>query len=270
MVDYYKLDKILEEGVDYKMPNDRFYIIEKIGTNSTNGAKLTVDGVELGELISTVAPLHKNGNNLLGMLELGDYFYVIPPSKDFKVEGSSGDKIRIVGKIGKLSPGEVLPANYATRFNEQGNKYLTYVSGSVTLAAAGGNWAADAVSEVLSLTPKTIETYKFSGYVLAELANPASAPSEGDVALRFKLDGMPLDILTSEPGHKGIDYYSMPIPTNSSSEREPFSLADMPIVVKGDHTISIEALNVSGSAIAADSGSDMTMTVYAIVEYSKA
>ena len=269
MVNYYKLDKILEQGVSYEMPNDRFYVVRAIGTNSTTGAKLVIDGVETGEVISTVAPLHKNGNNLLGPLELGDFYYVIPPGKTFYVDGASGDKLRVIGQIGVLAPGEVLPANHANRFNEQGSKYITYVTGSVQLAAAGGSWAVNAETEVYSLTPRTIETYRFAHVVLAELANPASAPSEGDVALRFYLDGTPLDILTTEPGQKGIDYYSMPIPTNTSTERTPFTLADLPIEVKGDHTFMIKAINTSGAAIAADSSNAMTMTVYAVVEYSK-
>jgi len=270
MVNYYKLDKILEQGTNYDMPNDRFYVIRKIGTNSTAGAKLVIDGVETGELISTVAPLHKNSDNLLGPLDLKDYFYVIPPGKTFYVDGSAGDKVRVIGQIGVLAPGEVLPANFANRFNEQGKKYLTYVKGTATLAAAGANWAVNAETEVYSLTPRTIETYKFSSYVLAELANPATAPAEGDVALRFYLDGTPLDILTTEPGKKGIDYYSMPIPSASAKEREAFSLADLAIEVKGDHNFKIKAINTSGGAIAADSSADMTMTVYAVVEYSKA
>lgn len=268
MVEYFKLDKILEEGVTYETPNDRFYVIKKIGTNSTSGAKLVIDGVETGELISTVAPMHKTSSNLLGPLDLGDFFYVIPPNKTFYVDGGGSDKIRIIGLIGKLAPGEGLPANYASRFTEQGKKYITYVTGTATLAAASADWAADAETEVYSLTPKTIETYLFDGVVMASLANPASTPAEGDVAIRFYLDGTPLDVLTSDPGHKGVDLYSMPAPPADSTEEEPFSLADLPIEVKGDHTFVIKALNVSGAAITAGS-SDMTMTIYAIVKYFK-
>ena len=265
MVDYYKLDKILEQGTNYEMPNDRFYIIEKIGTNSTSGAKLVIDGVETGELISTVAPLHKTSSNLLGPVDLGDYFYVIPPGKTFYVSGSSGDKVRVIGQIGVLAPGEVLPASYATRFNEQGKKYITYIQDSYSKATDEA-WAAAEEQEVISLTPKTIEEYKFSREVLALMTG--GTVNEGDFAVRFFLNGKPLDILTTDPGKLGIDILSMPSPPADTTEEEAFSLADLPIAVEGDHTFAIKVVNVSGASKSPTSGSAWSVTVTAIVEYT--
>lgn len=269
MVEYYKLDKIFVQGETYQTPNDRFYVIKKIGTNGTSATKLVIDGVETGAIVNKVAPPHKTSSNLLGLLDLGDLYYVVPPNKTFYVDGDSGVKVRAVGLIGKLAPGEAMPTNYASRFTEQGKHYLTYVTDTATLASAGGNWAADAETEVLSLTPKTVEEYVFNNVVMAIVENAASTPSEGDISVRFYLEGTPLDILTTEPGKKGVDLYSMPYPPNTAIEYEPFSLADLPIHVPGDNTFEIKVLNVSGSAIAADSGSDMTVTVTAVVEYMK-
>lgn len=268
MVEFYKLDKIVEQGTTYKMPNDRFYVIKYLGTDATSACKLVIDGVETGELIQTVAPLHRTSSNLLGPLDLGDLYYVIPPNKTFYVDGPSGAKMRLVGVIGRLAPGEGMPSEFVSRFTEQGKRYLTYVTGSATLAAAGADWAKDAETEVYSLTPKTIETYVFDNVVMASLANPASTPAEGDVAIRFFLDGTPLDILTTDPGPKGVDLYSMPAPPADSTEEIPFTLRDLPIEVRGDHTFSIKAVNTSGGAITAGT-SDMTMTIYAIVKYFK-
>ena len=124
MVEYYKLDKIFEQGTTYEMPNDRFYVIRKIGTDGSSATKLVIDGVETGEIINEIAPLHKTSSNLLGPLDLGDLFYVVPPNKTFEIDGPSGAKIRAIGLIGKLAPGEGLPANYASRFTEQGKHYL--------------------------------------------------------------------------------------------------------------------------------------------------
>jgi len=267
MVEFFKLDKIFVEGTTYELPSDRFYVIKKIGTDASSATKLVIDGVETGELITDVAPLHKTSTNLLGPLDLGDLFYVVPPQKTFYISGAPGAKMRLIGLIGKLAPGEGLPPNFASRFSEQGKHYITYVTGSATLAAAGASWAADTETEVYSLTPKTIEEYTFNNVVMASLSGYASAPSEGDVALRFFLDGSPLDILTSDPGKKGIDYYSMPKPPADTTEMEPFTLKDWAIKVVGDHTFVIKAVNTSGSAIAADAGSAMTMAIYAIVEY---
>ena len=267
MVDYYKLDKIFVQGETYELPADRFYVIKRIGTDAASAAKLVIDGVETGPIISTVAPMHKTSSNLLGPLDLGELYYVVPPEKTFEVDGPSGAKVRCIGRIGRLAPGESLPPEFAGRFTEQGKKYRTYKSASATLASAGGSWAAAAETEVLSLTPKTIEEYVFNNVVMASLSGYASAPSEGDVALRFFLDGAPLDILTTGPGRKGVDLFSCPAPPADTTEEEPFTLEDLPIKVLGDHTFVVKAVNTSGAAIAADSGSDMVIAVYMVCDY---
>jgi hypothetical protein len=269
MVDYYKLDKIFVQGATYQTPNDRFYVIKKVGTDATSDCYLKIDGVDTGAIISDVAPLHRTSSNLLGPLDLGDLYYVVPPNKTFTVEGPSGAKIRAIGLIGKLAPGEALPAQYASRFTEQGKHYLTYDTATATLAAAGANWAADAETDVYSLTPKTVEKYIFNNVVMAKVENAATAPSEGDVAIRFYLEGTPLDILTTEPGKKGIDLYSAPYPPADTTEEEPFTLKDLPIGVPGDNTFEIKFVNTSGAAIAASTAAAMTATVAVIVEYIK-
>jgi hypothetical protein len=269
MVEYFKLDKIFVQGTTYETPNDRFYVIKKIGTDAASATHLTIDGVETGDLISTVAPLHKTSSNLLGPLDLGDLFYVVPPNKTFTVDGASGAKFRCVGLIGKLAPGEAMPTNYASRFTEQGKHYLTYDTATATLAAAGASWAADAETDVYSLTPKTVEKYIANNVVMALLSNPAATPDEGDVAIRFFLEGTPLDILTTDPGKKGVDLYSCPHPPADATEEVPFTLADLAVEIPGDNTFEIKAVNTSGAAIAASATADMTLQVTLILEYIK-
>ncbi|MHC1623137.1 MAG: hypothetical protein ACXQTR_00930 [Candidatus Methanospirareceae archaeon] len=264
MVEYYKLDKIIEQGIDYQTPADRFYVIKKIGTNAAAATKLVIDGVETGEIISTIAPLHKTSSNLLGPLDLGDLYYVVPPDKTFSVSGPSGAKVRIIGQIGVLAPGEALPAQHASRFTEQGKRFVTYVQDTYS-KATDEVWAAGEEQEVISLTPKTIEEYKFNREVLASVSG--GTVSEGDFAVRFFLDGKPLDILTTGAGRLGINILSMPSPPADDTEEEAFSLADLPILVAGDHTFTIKAVNTSGASKSPASGSAWSVTVTAIVEY---
>jgi len=268
MVDYYKLDKTFVQGKTYTLPADRFYVINKIGTNATADAYLKIDGVDTGKVITDLAPLHKTTTNFLGPLSLEGLEYVVPPNKVFTVEGPSGAKVRCKGLIGRLAVGEGMPPQWASRFTEQGKRYRTYIYGVATLAAAGASWPAGASTTVLTLTPKTIEEYTLNSVVMALLENNATTVSEGSLALRFSLDGAPLDILTSDPGQLGVDYFSMPKPPAGTTELEPFTLEDKPIRVPGDHTLKIEAVNTSGAAIAAASGAAMTMKVWAIVEYA--
>ena len=266
MVEYYKLDKIFLQGVNYQAPNDRFYVIRKIGTDQTADVYLKIDGVDTGAIISGIAPLHKISSNLLGLLSLADLFYVVPPNKIFSVEGPAGAKLRAVGEIGKLAPGEALPADFASRFTDQGKHYLTYLTGTASLGTDVA-WTAGQELEILSLTPKTIEKYILNGYAGVTITGDTVA--EGDFSVRFYLEGVPLDILTSEPGKLGIDALSMPRPPADTTDEEAFSLADRKIEVLGDRTLRITAINVSGADKAPATGANWSVTLDVICEYIK-
>jgi len=269
VVKYYKLDKIFTQGTTYEMPNDRFYVIKRIGTNVTSDTKLVIDGVETGAINSEIAPIRKTSSNLLGPLDLKNLFYVVPPNKTFYVDGPSGAKVRCIGLIGVLAPGEAMPTSFAARFAEQGKHYWTYKKGSITLATAGGSWAAGDEETVLQISPKTIEKYILNRIVMAKVEGAGVEISEGMIGVRFYLEGTPLDVLTTGPGHKGIDILSMPYPPADSTEEESFTLEDLPIEVLGDHLLEIKVINVSGGAIAASDTVDMIATIAAIVEYLK-
>ncbi|MBW2675797.1 MAG: hypothetical protein JRD89_20720, partial [Deltaproteobacteria bacterium] len=145
---------------------------------------------------------------------------------------------------------------------EQGKKFITYQTGTHT-AAGAGTWEADVAYEIYSLTPKTIETFRFANVLGVTVGGATIA--EGDVGIQFKLDGRPLDILTTGPGPKGIDALSMPMPPADTTEEVAFSLASRPLEVQGDHTFSIEAINVSGGDI---SYTDLDIDFTAVVEYA--
>ena len=264
MVEYFKLDKIFTTGTTYELPADRFYVIKAIGTDASTDLKLVIDGVETGALINDVAPLHRTSSNHLGPVPLGDLFYVVPPNKSFELEGPSGAKARLVGQIGRLAAGEALPTNLASRFAEQGKHYITYVSDSYSLGTDVA-WSADTEYEIYSLTPKTIETYNFNNIMMCSVSNVTV--SEGDIAIRLYLDGTPLDILTSDAGKLGIDSLSMPYPPAATTEEIPFSLADLPIKVEGDHTFTVKAINTSGGDLTPASGTSITVKITALVEY---
>jgi len=266
MVRYFPLDLIITQGNTYYTPKRKFMVIKKIGTDGSTDTKLKVDNKPLGAINATVAPLHVTSSNKLGPLALGNYYYVIPPETKFEVDGPSGAKMRLVGLIGFLEPGEAVPADLLSRFENQHNAYLTRVGGSLTMGT-DESLPADVEREVYSLTPKTIEKYIFAGPIFAAVEN--YTPSEGELAYRFYLDNSPLDELTAEPGTitGGIDILSMPRPPADSTEEMPFSLAENPIEVEGDHTLSVRVRNVSGSAISPASGTALTFYFDAIVVY---
>jgi len=257
---YYKLDKIFVANTDYRAEDDKLYVITKIGTDLSD-VKPTVAGQKIGALSSDFAPLHKTSSNLLGPFDLKDLYIVVPPRKVLKFESSSSGKVRAIGKILELAPGEGIPNDLIARFEAHGKNYYTYSVESVSLGTDVA-LTADQEVEILSLKPTTIEKYVFDNIVMLSVSGGSF--SEGDLALRIYVDDKPLDILESAMGKKGIDALSLPYPPSDSTEEIPFTLSDMPIEIPGDHTITFKVVNTSGGSLAPASGSSWTFKLLVV------
>jgi len=85
--------------------------------------------------------------------------------------------------------------------------------------------------------------------------------------ITFYLDNNPLENITGTNIDAGIDILSMPRPPADTTEETPFSLAEFPIAVEGDHTLSIRAKNVSGASISPSTGTSLTVYVTAIAKF---
>jgi len=266
MAKIYSLDKILSTNTTYTMEEDRYFVIRKIGVGTTSDVTVNVDGTPCGTFISTVAPLHKTSSNLLGPVDLSRHFIVVPPERKLLFSSSASASVRIVGDLVVLSPGESVLGEHMDRYNSQFNSYITYVSGSYSLGTDVA-WADGTEYTVYSLTPATIEEYMFNNFVGVTIENLSATLSEGDVGIRFFLDGVPFDQLTSNPGQFGIDALSMPAPPADTTEEIPFTLEKFPISVLGDHTFEIKARNTSGGSLSPSSGTSITITVYALAHY---
>ena len=266
MVKMFKLDKIITQGTTYETGTRVGYVIRKVGTDSSGSANLKINGKSLGYFDSEVAPLHKTSSNLLGPMDLEDYFYVVPPETKFELEGDSGAKARIIGEAVFLDVGEAFPADLKSRFEEQGRKYKTTYDGSFSLGTDEA-WGADTEYEILSLTPLTIERVLLDGIVMVSISG--GTVNEGDFGVRFYLDDSPMEFDVAENLMKGIDVLSMPYPPKDTTEEIAFTLKDFPIEVLGDHTLSIKVRNVSGSSKSPSSGSAWSVSVKLVAKYEK-
>jgi len=263
----FKLDTILTEGKDYQTPERVALVIKAIGTNGATATKLVIDGKPTGEIKELVAPLHLIETNKMGPLSLGDLYYVVPPDTAIKVEGPSGAKMRCIGELLMLAPGEVLPAGLKARFDVQVDHHITFVEGTYS-HGTDVKLVADAEAEILSLTPKTIETYLFNYVVMASVAN--YTPAEGDLAIRFYVDNVPLDAILEKTKVGPADLLAMPRPPRDAVEEMPFSLCDFPVEVLGDHTLSIRVRNTKGADISPAAGTSLDFTVTAICAFKRA
>ena len=260
------LDKILTQGTTYTTHEREAWIIKKLGTNSSTRGYVKIDGKETTYIHTTAAPVHKTSSNLLGPINLGNLYLVVPPETDISWEGASGSILRVVGTKLILSPGESLEASLMDRFNRQPNEYIYVIEDSYSHGTDTA-WTAGDENEVVSLTPKTIEKYVLDSVVMADISNTASAVSEGQFVITFYLDNNPLENITGDNINAGIDVLSMPRPPADSTEEMPFSLESFPIAVEGDHTLSIRCKNVSGSDISPTSGTSITVTVTAVAKF---
>jgi len=264
MVQYYRLDKVLAMNTDYQVEADKFLVITALGTDDTADVTPKIAGQELGVFTSTIAPLHTTSSNLLGPLCLGNLPYVVPKDKILRFEGTAAKKVRVLGKIGELAPGEAMPGDLTLRFDAQAKNYRTYVTGAYT-APGAVSWAAGAELSVYELVPKKTEIYTFNNYVGSTETIAAWTATEGEVGMRFYLDGKPLDHLTKDMGPLGVDWRSMDHPPRDAVNEVPFTLVDFPIKVEGDHVFKVQAVNNTTGTISIATGEKIT--IYAIVDY---
>jgi len=268
MVRMFKLDKVIAEGVTYETGADEFLVIKKIGTDSTAGARLVIDGYNLGQINATLAPMHKTSTNAYGLLDLGDLYYVVPPNKKYWLSGGGTDKMRIVGFIGRLGRGETMPPQYEARFRQQIAEYLTFVEGSLSLGTDVA-FTAGSEQEVYTLIPNSKEQYIFDNVLYCAVSGRAAGIDWGTFALRFYKQGEPLDVLVSSEAPLGIDLKAIPSPPTTTDYEEAFTLADYPIAVAGDESFSVKVVNISGADKAPDNGSAWSFDFKAIVRYKK-
>jgi len=262
------LDKYLAQGTTYKTHEREAWIIQYIGTDSSSAGKLVIDNKPTGNIVTTVAPLRQVATNLLGPLNLGDLYYVVPSETEIYWDGASGSVCRVLGTKIILEPGETLGEPYITRFKRQNYEYITYVEDSYS-HGTNTTWTADDENEVYSLTPSTIERYVFDGPVMVDVSNLSTTLDENNFYIRFYLDNLPLENIYGTNIYGGVDVMSMPRPPNTTDGMVPFTLKETPIEVLGDHTLSIRAINVSGGDLTPATDTSITITVTAIVKYFK-
>lgn len=264
MVEYFRTVKVFKVGTVYRTPPNRFYVIRRIGTDASADVSVVVNGVTVLRINSSFAPISKTSSNLLGPLNLGELYIVVPPNIEFEFKGPSGARVLIDGVVGVLNPGEVMPAEYQARFTAQGRHRIEYIAAALDLGT-DVKWKANEERTIVTVRPRTIELFTFNGIVMARVDNAPSQP--GTFALRFYKDGTPLDILTTEPGPLGIDIAKTPYPPRADLEFEPFTLRDRPIVLEGDHELAVTMINISGQDISPPSGSSLVARVFMLYEY---
>jgi len=257
----YFLKKTLKTNVTYEMEKDRYYVIRKVGTDSAGKVTCKVDGIPVVDVFNTIAPIAKTSSNQLGPIDLAEFFVVVPPERKLLFESATSANVFIEGDLVVLSPGEAIPTEHLTRYNAYASKKTTYVDASVVV---GSSWPAGQEVKVADLTPPTIEDWVFDGFAGVLVSGTAAALAHGQVTIKLYYDGRPLDLLVATAGPHGIEVLKMPLPPADTTEEEGFSFKDKPITVVGGHTLTVSAINVSGGALSAATGQNISVRFVAV------
>jgi len=269
MPQYYKLIKTLDAGTSYRAETDKFLVIQRVCSNtSTSIGYLEVAGAKCMEIHTDVAPLAMTATNWIEILDLGDWYVVVPPAKIFKFTGDSGSKLHIQGMIGEMMTPADFPADLSARLSTQAKQFIKIQRSTAQLAAAGANWAADNEVNVLTLTATAGERHLLDSRLAVYLTNLASVHSAGAIALRLYYQDKPLDILDATMADLGIDVWEAFWNDGTNYLKYYIDLSDMPIQLEPGRTLKVNVRNVSGGNIAAASGGALTCTVAAVDKYT--
>jgi len=255
------LKKILRTNVTYEMEKDRYYVIKRIGTNATAPVSVKVDGIPVLDLFVTIAPIARTSTNLLGPLNLKEYYIVVPPERKIVFESTATALVFVEGDLVVLSPGEAVPTEHLARYNTYATRKITYIDVTATV---GTSWPKDREVKVVDITPTTIEDWIFDSYAGVLVSNLAATQAYGQINLKIYYDGKPLDLLVVTAGPHGIETLKMPLPPTATAEFEPFTFSEKPITVVGGHTLTVTAINVSGTDLSAAAGTSITVRFVAI------
>lgn len=239
----YILDKVLESGVLYRAESDKAYVINYVGTNSTTRAKLSVADAPCLEIVDVIAPLTTTNANLCGPMALGDCYIVVPPTKTIKFEGSAGSYMRIIGNIIELEPGETLPPELLSRYSAQSKKYLSYLEGSYSSAAAAAI-SANAEYDVIPTASVPVgERWTFASYYMGEVWTTAGSIPREQLATRIYINGKPLDIVEATMGKLGIYSTAAPHPPRADLNYDVFTFEEKPIVLEAGKDYRVTCVN---------------------------
>lgn len=267
------LDKSYVTNTEYQAEHDKGLVITHVGTDTASDVTMKIDAKACGIINNAFAPKHKINTKLLTPLDLKNLFLVVPPSYKFTFESTATANVRLKGKLLVLGPGEAFPTDLLSRFAGQHNHYYTYELGTLAIAAAAAAWATDVEKVILTLSPTTIERYVLNHLFMAKAHRDTTVTAaQGEVGVKFYLDGAPLDVLrVTAPtmGPEGLDVLSTPYPPAETTEFEAFTLEGFPLEVLGDHVLEVAAKNISGGDLPGAAAETWTADVLAVVEYQK-
>ena len=262
------LDRTFDLNTEYRFDKRLGAVVKLIGTNVADEVTLYVDNKPLIPIHGDMAPINFLDSNMLGMLDLKDLYFVIPPDTPFEFESASSGKVRVKGELWILEPKEDLPSEYYRRLQEAYYKGISYYRNVVTLAADQAFATTDEIT-LATIEPAKLEKYTLNDIVMIKLENTANPLDYGQVSILFYIDDQPVEFITDNNPKRGIDIMDFPYPPSQDNGWYPFTLKDTPVELTEGHKLKITAINISGADIAPPSGGSLSFTAFVKMIYEK-
>ena len=262
------LDRTFDLNTKYELSDRLGMVIRQIGTNVSDEITLWIDNRPTIPFHGDMAPITFNDDNMLGMLDLGDYYFVIPPNVPFEFKSSSSGKVRVRGELWILEHNEDLPSEYYRRLDESFYKGISYKKNTVSLGTDVAFGVNDEVT-LIEVEPSKLETYLFDDVVMIKAENINGGIDYGMIGILFYTDTEPKEKIVDENPKRGIDIMAFPYPPNQTNGWYPFTLKQTPIKLTEGYKLKITAINVSGADISPVSGTSITFTIFLKMKYEK-
>jgi len=266
MAKVWYLDRVISANTEYRLDDRVAFVVRRVGVDFSDEFKFVIDNIPSVPLHGDMAPINYTDSNMLGLLDLGDFFFPIPPDTPFQISSSSSGNVRLVGELWLLDPGERIPSDYERRLKEISYRGISYKKN--TASTSGATWSADAELTLITIQPGVLEKYVLDDIVMIKFSN--ADISWGQIGVLFEVDDIPIEFIDSQGAKKGIDALAFPYPPSQDNGWYPFTLKNTPFTLTYGHKLVIKAVNVSGSDISsADGTNPISVTIFVKMKYEK-
>jgi len=226
--------------------------IKAIGTDSTSAITPSIQGNEVGAIVTEIGDTTVSANSEQGLLDLRDLYYYVPPDTTISFDGSSGDTVRLQGQRLDNVDSDFVNSTDQTRFNEQGQYHYTFEEGAVSVSE---QIADEDTFTVHTVNPATDEQITMAGIMsISQSSSGSYSTSEDEIGVFFDFDGQRLPSQFADDSLFLIDFTNMPRPPTDTTDQIPFvwdnyDASPSPLTVMGDQRFDVKIRNISGGAL---------------------
>jgi len=283
------LDTYLDGDDSITIDSTQAIRITAIGTDKGTAITPSINGDDLGAIVTEVGDIHPRNTAEQGLLQLGtppqaqtdpsvedspsmaaygpNLYYYVPPDGTITLDGGSSDLVRVQGqRLDGVS--ERFPSSAdETRFREQGEYHYTFEEGTVDISEPINDGQTETIH---TISPATDEEIHVVGPQMADLTTFSGTLNADNLGIFWELDGQRFPGQFADDELFLVDIENMPRPPDDTVDQVPFIWDNygpsmQPLRVLGDQDLDIKLRNVSGSNLGSSSNTATAAYTSAVV-----